>query len=145
MAKLLIAEPPGAYARRPRLVVDASMLAAALFAEAHSEQALAWMQGRALCAPSLVDYELANAALNKLRRRSLASQAAAAAMQALAALDLQRFAIDPAGVVELASRYDLSAYDAAYLWLADSLSAPLATFDEKLGAAARKHLAGGAS
>ena len=28
---------------------------------------------------------------------------------------------------------DLSAYDAAYLWLAAELKAPLATFDRKLG------------
>ena len=34
----------------------------------------------------------------------------------------------------------LSAYDAAYLWLAAELKAPLATFDAKLGKAAQRHL-----
>jgi predicted nucleic acid-binding protein len=42
----------------------------------------------------------------------------------------------------LAMRYRLSAYDAAYLWLAGSLQAPLATFDAKLAGAARDYLAG---
>ena len=42
---------------------------------------------------------------------------------------------------ELALRYDLSGYDAAYLWLAAELKAPLATFDKKL-AAAHAHLSG---
>ncbi len=37
-------------------------------------------------------------------------------------------------------RYQLSAYDAAYLWLAAELKAPLATFDAKLAAAAQAHL-----
>jgi len=40
----------------------------------------------------------------------------------------------------LAMRYELSAYDAAYLWLAGVLGAPLATFDRKLGQAAGRHL-----
>ncbi|MDO8441583.1 MAG: type II toxin-antitoxin system VapC family toxin [Polaromonas sp.] len=42
---------------------------------------------------------------------------------------------------QLAIRYKLSSYDAAYLWLAVELKAPLATFDEKPGRAARTHLA----
>ena len=43
-------------------------------------------------------------------------------------------------VLAMARRYGLSAYDAAYLWLASQLKAPLATFDRKLGEAARQHL-----
>ena len=54
-------------------------------------------------------------------------------------IDLYR--IDVQAVVALAIRYQLSAYDAAYLWLAAELKAPLATFDEKLATAARAHLA----
>jgi predicted nucleic acid-binding protein len=37
-------------------------------------------------------------------------------------------------------QWKLSAYDAAYLWLAVELKAPLATFDTRLGNAARSHL-----
>ena len=43
----------------------------------------------------------------------------------------------------LAQRYKLTAYDAAYLWLAERLEAPLATFDAALARAAREHLEGG--
>jgi predicted nucleic acid-binding protein len=143
VARLFIAEPPAAYARRPRLVVDASVLAAAVFAEAALDDAVAWMRGRALCAPHLVDYELANVALNKLRRRSIVGAAAFSALDALASLDLERHAIAPVDVLALAVQYGLTAYDAAYLWLAGNLQAPLATFDAALGAAAQKHLGGG--
>ena len=142
MVRLIVAEPPAAYALRPLLVVDASVLAAAVFAEASLDDAVAWMRGRALCAPHLVDYELANAALNKVRGRSIAGPAAVHALDALATLDLERHAIAPGEVLELAVQYRITAYDAAYLWLAGNLQAPLATFDAELGAAARKYLGG---
>ena len=44
-------------------------------------------------------------------------------------------------VAQLAQRYQLSAYDACYLWLAAELKYPLATFDEQLARAAQEHLA----
>jgi predicted nucleic acid-binding protein len=49
--------------------------------------------------------------------------------------------IDALRVAELAQRYQLSVYDAAYLWLAADLKCPLATFDDKLAAAAQTYLA----
>ena len=56
-------------------------------------------------------------------------------------MNIELHAIDPVQTLDLALRYSLSAYDASYLWLAAELKAPLATFDEKLAAAARTHLA----
>ncbi len=140
MARLIVAEPPATYAQRPALVVDASVLTAAVFAETEQEQALAWMRGRALCAPEVVDLEMTNAALNKLRRRLASVEAATAALAKFAALDIERRSIATDGVFDLAVRWKLSAYDAAYLWLAAEIKAPLATFDTRLGEAAKAHL-----
>ncbi|MEK6591916.1 MAG: type II toxin-antitoxin system VapC family toxin [Pseudomonadota bacterium] len=140
MAALIIAEPPVAYQNRPSLVVDASVLTAAVFAESNCDQALQWMRGRSLHAPQLVDYELANAALNKLRRKQATAEAAAEALAAFSALDIERRATALDGVFKLAAQWRLTAYDAAYLWLAAELKAPLATFDSRLGAAAKAHL-----
>lgn len=137
---LILAEPPAAYLHRPRLVVDASVMAAAVFSEANQQQAIALMNGRTICAPHLLDYEIANAALNKVRRRLASSETASEALEKFAALDFERFAINSIAVFQLAMNYKLSAYDASYLWLASELRTPLTTFDEKLGAAATKHL-----
>jgi len=55
-------------------------------------------------------------------------------------MNVELHEVDPVAVLGLASRYKLSAYDAAYLWLAAELKTPLATFDEKLATAAQAHL-----
>jgi predicted nucleic acid-binding protein len=55
-------------------------------------------------------------------------------------MDIKLHAVKPQEVLDLALRYQLSAYDASYLWLAAELKCPLATFDEKLATAAQTHL-----
>lgn len=141
-ATLHVAEPPAAYARRPRIVADATVLASAVFGEEEQRAAVALLHGRALTAPHLVDYEMTSVALKKLRRERLPDAAVAAALDTYAGFAIERHAVDPAAVLALALRYKLTAYDAAYLWLAEQLQAPLATFDAALARAARDHLAG---
>lgn len=58
-----------------------------------------------------------------------------------AEMDITLHRVEPQDALVLALRYQLSSYDAAHLWLAAELEAPLATFDEKLGRAAAEHLA----
>jgi predicted nucleic acid-binding protein len=142
---LYVAEPPAAYGRRPLLVVDASVIAAALFGEERHSIAVAMLLIRSLAAPQLVDYEIANVALKKRRLGQIDAEDVAGALADFLALDLARHPVDVAATLALAERYKLSAYDAAYLWLAETLATPLATFDDKLAAVARKHLPGGAS
>ena len=65
---------------------------------------------------------------------------AACGLADYAALPLKQRPVDLQAQVALALRYDLSTYDAAYLWLAADLKAPLATLDRRLGEAAQRHL-----
>ena len=136
---LHVAEPPAQYLSRPPLVVDCSTVAGIVFAEAWQEQARQHISGRALHAPHLFQCEIANVAIKKERRgepHALLGLAEAITM----GIDLHP--VDPVAVAHLALRYHLSAYDASYLWLAADLKCPLATFDDKLAAAATTHLAG---
>ena len=138
-----MAEPPGAYALRPRVVADATVLAAVIFEEEEHSQAAALLHARAIAAPHLVDYEMTSVALKKLRRGRVPADAIKGALNDFAELPLERHSVAVGPLLELAERYGLSAYDAAYLLLAAELDAPLATFDLKLAEAARKHLAVG--
>lgn len=137
--KLYLAEPPAAYLARPPMVVDCSVLAAVLFEEPSRDEAVQRLSRRTLHAPTLIDHEIASVALKKhLQGWPAESIALALGDYAEQAIELHR--TDVAAQCELAQRYDLSAYDAAYLWLAAAMKAPLATFDRRLGEAAQRHL-----
>ena len=136
---LVVAEPPAIYLARSPMVVDCSVLSAVLFEEVMRDQALQRLAGRTLHAPTLIDHELASVAVKK-KRLGWPVESIAAALADYASHALQLHRIDVSVQAALAERYDLSAYDAAYLALAAALMAPLATFDRKLGAAATTHL-----
>lgn len=136
---LFLAEPPAAYRTRPPMVVDCSALSAVLFDETTRDEALARLVGCSLHAPNLLDHEIVSVALKK-RRQDWPADSLALALADYAAYDIELHAVDPNAQYQLAARYDLSAYDSAYLWLAAKLKAPLATFDRKLATAAQAHL-----
>lgn len=135
---VIVAEPRAAYRVRQPLVVDCSLLAAVLFDEPERDAALERMAGCELYAPHLLDFEIASVALKKSRQGL--TEVSTCALADYGALALKQRPIDLPGQVALALRYDLSTYDAAYLWLAAELKAPLATLDRRLGEAAQRHL-----
>ncbi len=137
---LLIAEPPAAYAARPPAVVDASLIAALVFAEPEMADARRHLLPYRPMAPTLLPLEIANVAMNKLRRGRGVAQELRNALADLDAMGLTLLAVEPLDVFDIASRWSLSAYDAAYLALASTLRCPLLTFDRRLAEAARAHL-----
>lgn len=140
MATVFVAEPPAVYLVRPALVVDASLMAASVFGEAARDVAEARLRGCSLHAPGLIDYELSNVAVTKLRRNEITLESAVQALAEFSMMALERHEPVPEEVVAIAKHYRLSAYDAAYLWLAGAIKAPLATFDRQLADAANDYL-----
>lgn len=141
MVRLIVAEPVAVYAKRSPLVVDSSFLATWVFGEPGCDEVEARMDGWALCAPQVLDYEMANIGMNKIRSGLAMIESATAALSRYQSLDIALSAVAPVEMLRIAERYRLTSYDASYLWLADSLAAPLATFDKTLGNAARAHFA----
>lgn len=137
---LWVAEPPAAYAVRPPAVVDCSVIAAALFAEAAADEAVALTAAFHLHAPALIAYELCQVAVTKLRRGEAATGALQAQLVDFEAAAIELCDVSLHAVLALAQRYGLTAYDASYLWLAAELRAPLVTFDRRLGLAAQEHM-----
>ncbi len=136
---LFVAEPPAQYLVLPPLVVDCSVLSAAIFEEESRDVALDRLKGKTLHAPYLLEHELVSVALKK-QRLGWNPEAVALALAGHSQLNIALYGTNIEAQHALAVQYKLSAYDAAYLWLAAELKAPLATFDEKLARAASAHL-----
>lgn len=137
--KLHIAEPPAAYLVRPPIVVDCSVVCGILFDEPWRAEASSRIAGKTLYAPYLLDHEVVSVSLKK-ERQNWSRESTAAALEDYGQYQIELRDTNAAQQFDLALRYKLSAYNAAYLWLAAELKAPLATFDEKLAKAASAHL-----
>lgn len=138
--ELFLAEPAAQYLVPQPAVVDASLLCAVLFAEPEAPAAQQQLDGRRLCAPRFLAQEVLNVIVTK-HRRGLELAAAQRVLAIYEKLTLELIDPDLPAQLTLALRYGLSGYDAAYLWLAGELRAPLLTFDRKLAQAAQQHLA----
>lgn len=89
--------------------------------------------------PDIWSFEITNGLLTALRRGRLTEQGVAHALVALDRLPIERDASRPASgeLIGLARSFDLSTYDAGYLWLAQLRNFPLATLDQRLAQAAQ--------
>ena len=116
------------------VVIDASALAAIAFREPEGRVVLDLLAGRELVAPRLLAYELTNTALTKIRRHPTEADAIRAGLAGVLSDDLAIYWSDVAHdeVLALAEHTGLTAYDAAYLWLAHHLEADLVTLDTRL-------------
>lgn len=114
------------------VVVDASCVVRLLTSA--DEVALAvntFLRGKALYAPTLVDYDVTSALRGLSRKRPEVEQAASAYLRYLAAMPIRRENAQPLIARIWSLRHNYTAYDASYVALAEALDATLATCDEK--------------
>jgi predicted nucleic acid-binding protein len=117
-------------------VVDASALAAIVFDEPGGDEVAARLEGARLVAPVLLEFELVNVCLTKLRQHPDTRAAILEAFVLQGGLTIESEQVDHAATLTLAEQTRLSGYDASYLWLAQRLNAELVTLDRPLGCAA---------
>jgi len=115
-------------------VVDASAIAALLFREPEASVVAERLSDGKLVAPALLDFELANVCLKKIRRHPEQREALAESFRLRRRFAIQEREVDQSAVVRLASTTGLSTYDASYLWLARDLGSELITLDLRLAA-----------
>jgi len=119
------------------LVVDASVLVVALADDGpDGDASRARLRGETLAAPELVDLEVASVLRRQNRAGVLDARRAQLALGDLAALPMRRAPHVPLLGRCWELRDNLTAYDAAYVALAEALDATLLTGDRRLARAA---------
>ena len=88
-------------------------------------------------APMLLVFEVTNGLLTAARQRRLSREQAEEGLALLLAAGIQLLAVDAARVFSLAMRWKLSAYDGAYLGLAEKLGSAVWTGDRAFYTACR--------
>ncbi len=127
------------------MIVDASVLLHAFLPDEIQPSALAVVRehvsGRiALKAPALLPYELSNGVWQAERRGRINRSQADRIIQSFASLEIEIIPQSWGEMLPLARQYDRSAYDAAYLTLAQQLDEPFITGDLRLYNAVHSHL-----
>ena len=118
------------------IVIDASVLAPALADDdADGDLARERLRGEQLVAPELIDLEVVSTIRRAARAGRLAEERSAQALADLAALPLRRVPHLPLVPRVWELRDNLTAYDAAYVALAEALDVLLLTADGAWGKA----------
>jgi len=121
-------------------VIDASALAAIVFAEPDGGKVIQEIEDDELVAPTLLPLELGNVCLTKMRRYPTQRELLLSNYQMVERMEIRYIDLNVVSVLLLAEQRGLTAYDAAYLFLSIQLGAALVTLDKPLAKTARKSL-----
>jgi predicted nucleic acid-binding protein len=93
-----------------------------------------------LAAPSLLLYEVTDAVVQARRRGRIDDEQLEAVLRSFEGLDIALRPVTWQQMLPFALRFDRSAYDAAYLGLAEAAGQPLITGDARMVTAVCEHL-----
>ena len=93
-----------------------------------------------LAAPDLLLYKVTNAVVQARRRGRISDEQVEDILSSFEGLNIVLRSVTWQQMLPLAQRFDRSAYDAAYLALAEATAQPLVTGDLRMYNAVREHL-----
>jgi predicted nucleic acid-binding protein len=127
------------------MIVDASVILSAFFPDEEQRQAQALVRDHVMgqvemAAPALLLYEVTNAVVQARRRGRISDEQAENILSSFEGLGIALQPVDWQQMLPLALRFDRSAYDAAYLAVAEATGQPLITADRRMYHAVHEHL-----
>ncbi len=119
------------------LVIDASALLAVILDEPERERLVTLTMDRRLASPGCLPWEMGNAFLALVRRKSMTVADAERGLTIFKGIRIRLLGVDLASSMHTAAETGLYAYDAYYIECARKMRAPLLTLDRRMRQVAR--------
>jgi predicted nucleic acid-binding protein len=112
-----------------KIITDCSTVMSVILEEGTKQRIISATSGVVLCAPSIINIEVANALSRGFKRKRYKEIQVVQAFAAFKKLKIKTLRINYKGLLSIACAYNIYAYDAAYLEVASRLCCPLISLD----------------
>ena len=115
-----------------KIVADTNTFLAVALEEPEKTQIIHLTVGHDLVAPEVLPFEIGNALTAMMKRKALEADELASAWDMVQTIPVELRQIDIRSALEIASRFNIYAYDAYFIECAISLHCPLLTLDRHM-------------
>ena len=113
-----------------RMVADTSTFLAVALNEPEKERLTELVRGHELIAPAVLPYELGNALTAMLKRKRLNRGEVLATWEVMGRIAVELHDVDVRAALQIATSFEIYAYDAYFIQCSISHQAPLVTLDK---------------
>jgi len=115
-----------------KIIADTNTFLAVALEEPEKTQIIHLTVGHDLVAPEVLPFEIGNALTAMMKKRTLEADELTSAWDMVQAIPVELRRIDIRSALEIASRFNIYAYDAYFIECAISLRCPLLTLDRRM-------------
>ena len=115
-----------------KIIADTNTFLAVALEEPEKIQIIHLTVGHDLVAPEVLPFEIGNALTAMMKKRTLEADELTSAWDMVQAIPVELRRIDIRFALEIASRFNIYAYDAYFIECAISLRCPLLTLDRRM-------------
>ncbi len=121
-----------------KIIADTNTFIAVDLNEPEKDIIISLTEGHALVAPEVLPFEIGNALTAMMKRNALNADEVILAWDMIQNIPVDLRRIDIRAALNIATQYNIYAYDAYFLECARNLRSPLLTLDQRMKGIARK-------
>ena len=114
------------------ILLDASAILAIILNEPNKDKVIKLTENAIVISSEVISFEVGNALVNLYRKQKITGDGVVEAYKNYTLLSLNIIKVNIENALKIACKYNIYAYDAYYLEIADRLKIPLITFDSSM-------------